>query len=236
MRLSVYATLLLTAATAACASSRTDEGDTAVAAAPAAGATGAAESDPTNQVSGAGLPSGWQSRFDRAVSLPTDVKVVTQVNGHRITSGPAAIYWTPQSQATGNYTLSATMQQLAQSRHPEAYGLIFGGKSLDAADQSYYYFIVRQDGQFTVKHRAGTEVHTLKDWGAHSAVKATDASGNSTNALQVAVGADSVRFSVNGTRVAAFPKAQMGDTDGLYGYRVNHNLDVQLGPITLARR
>ena len=236
MRIHVFATLLLTAVTVACASSQSDEGDTAATAAPAAGAASATESDPTNQVSGAGLPAGWQSRFDRAGSLPTDVKVVAQGNGHRVTSGPAAIYWTPQSPATGNYTLSATMQQLAQSRHPEAYGLIFGGKALDGADQSYYYFIVRQDGQFTVKHRAGTEVHTLKDWGSNAAVKATDASGNATNALQVAVGADSVRFSVNGSQVAAFPKTQMGDTDGLYGYRVNHNLDVQLGPITLARR
>ena len=236
MRIRVYSTLLLAATTVACASSRTDEGDTAVAAQPAAGAASTSESDPTNQVSGAGLPAGWQSRFDRPGSAATDVKVVAEGNGHRVTSGPAAIYWTPQSQATGNYTLSASMQQLAQSRHPEAYGLIFGGKALDGADQAYYYFLVRQDGQYTVKHRAGTEVHTLKDWGANPAVKATDASGKSTNALQVAVGADSVRFSVNGTQVAAFAKSQMSDTDGLYGYRVNHNLDVQLAPITHARR
>ena len=31
-------------------------------------------------------------------------------------------------------------------------------------------------------------------------------------------------------------KSQMSDTDGLYGYRVNHNLDVQLEPITHAQR
>jgi hypothetical protein len=235
MRARVYATLLLTAATAACASSRTEEGDTAAAAA-APPATAAAESDPTNQVTGTGLPAGWQSRFDRPNSVATEVKVAAQGNGHRVTSGPAAIYWTPQSQATGNYTLSATVQQLAQSSHPEAYGLVFGGKSLDAANQAYYYFLVRQNGQFTVKHRAGAEVHTLADWAANPAVKATDGSGASTNALQVAIGADSVRFSVNGTQVAAFAKTQMGDTDGLYGYRVNHNLDVQLGPITVAQR
>ena len=235
MRTRVYATLLLAATTAACASSGSDEGDTAVAAQPAATAA-AAESDPTNQVTGSGLPAGWQSRFDRPNSVATEVKVVAEGNGHRVTSGPAAIYWTPQSQATGNYTLSTTVQQLAQSSHPEAYGLVFGGKSLDAANQAYYYFLVRQNGQFTVKHRAGTEVHTLADWATNAAVKATDASGKSTNALQVAVGADSVRFSVNGTQVAAFPKTQMGDTDGLYGYRVNHNLDVQLAPIALAQR
>lgn len=233
MRSTVFATLLLAATTAACATNNSAEsGDTAAAAAPQA----APESDPTNQVAGSGLPAGWQSRFDRPASQPTDVKVVAQGNGHRVTTGPAAIYWTPQSRATGNYTLSTTLQQLAQSTHPEAYGLIFGGKSLDAADQSYYYFLVRQDGQFTVKHRAGTEVHTLADWSANPAVKATDASGNSTNALQVAIGADSVRFSVNGTQVRAFARSQMSDTDGLYGYRVNHNLDVQLAPITVAQR
>jgi hypothetical protein len=225
------ALLLAATLTAACQSSNQGETDTA-----AAQSAGATESDPTNEVAGAGLPAGWQARFDKEGSTVTDVKVASAANGHRITSGPAAIYWTPQSTATGNYSLASSFQQLAQSRHPEAYGLVFGGKSLDAADQSYYYFLVRQDGQFTVKHRAGTEVHTLADWAANAAVKATDAEGKATNALQVAVGADSVRFSVNGTQVKAFAKSQMSDTDGLFGYRVNHNLDVQFEPITHAQR
>lgn len=234
MRTSVYASLLLAVATTACATNNTAEtGDTATAAAQSAAT---AESDPTRQVTGGALPSGWQARFDREGSTAAEVQVAAAGSGHRITSGPAAIYWTPSQQATGNYTLSTSAQQLAQSRHPEAYGLVFGGKNLDAPNQSYYYFLVRQDGQFTVKHRAGTEVHTLADWSTNAAVKATDASGKSTNALQVAVGADSVRFSINGTQVAAMARTQMSDTDGLYGYRVNHNLDVQLEPITLARR
>ena len=224
------ALLLAATLTAACQSSNEGETDTASA------QSAAAPEDPTNQVTGGALPTGWQARFDKEGSAVTDVKVVAATNGHRVTSGPAAIYWTPQSTATGNYSLSASFQQLAQSRHPEAYGLVFGGKSLDAADQSYYYFLVRQDGQFTVKHRAGTEVHTLADWATNAAVKATDAEGKATNALMVAVGADSVRFSVNGTQVKAFAKSQMSDTDGLYGYRVNHNLDVQLEPITHAQR
>ena len=56
-----------------------------------------------------------------------------------------------------------------------------------------------------------------------------DASGKSTNALEVRVGADKVDFVVNGTVVHSEPKTEaLAKTDGIYGIRVNHLLEIQV--------
>jgi hypothetical protein len=60
-------------------------------------------------------------------------------------------------------------------------------------------------------------------------VKQPDADGQSVNALEVRVGADKVDFVVNGTVVNSQQKtAAMANTDGIYGIRVNHLLEVQV--------
>jgi hypothetical protein len=48
------------------------------------------------------------------------------------------------------------------------------------------------------------------------------------NALEVRVLADKVDFVVNNTVVHSIPKASAPKTDGLYGIRVNHLLDVHI--------
>lgn len=48
-----------------------------------------------------------------------------------------------------------------------------------------------------------------------------------TNALEVRVGADKVDYVVNGTVVHTMPKAGL-KTDGIYGIRVNHLLEVHI--------
>jgi hypothetical protein len=60
-------------------------------------------------------------------------------------------------------------------------------------------------------------------------VKKLDANGAATNALEVRVGADKVDFVVNGVVVHSEPKTgAMAKTDGIYGIRVNHLLEVQV--------
>jgi hypothetical protein len=60
-------------------------------------------------------------------------------------------------------------------------------------------------------------------------VKKPDASGKSTNALEVRVGAGKVDFVVNGTVVHSEPKTGLlTKTDGIYGIRINHLLEVQV--------
>jgi len=80
-----------------------------------------------------------------------------------------------------------------------------------------------------VKHRAGSEVHTILDWTDNASVHKQDADGKATNTLTVdATNADSVRLMVNGAQVAALPMSHLGSTNGIVGLRVNHNLDVHI--------
>lgn len=185
--------------------------------------------DPDNKVTGGGeLPSGWHARPDKANASMADVKFVSMGDGYHATLGPAAIFYNPTNLATGAYRAQATFTQTKAPQHPEAYGLVLGGKNLDKDSQDYLYFLVRQDGKFLVKHRAGTETHTLLEWTEHPAVQKANAEGKATNALAVEVGADELRFLVNGTQVANLKRTANLNTDGIVGLRVNHNLDVHV--------
>jgi hypothetical protein len=203
----------------------------ALAAAPLA-AQGA--NDPTKKVAGGALPAGWMGRTDRATDKLTDAKFVAMGSGYHVTSGPAAIYWNPKTVTSGPFTATITVTQTKAPAHPEAYGLFFMGKDLDAPTQSYMYFLVRGDGKFLVNHRAGAQVHKVIDWTENAAVVKADANGKATNKLTVdATKADSLRFLVNGKQVAAVPANQFGTTNGIVGLRVNHNLDVHIGDLTV---
>ena len=69
-------------------------------------------------------------------------------------------------------------------------------------------------------------------WTENAAIKKADAPGKMTNDLGIEVGADSVRFLINGTEVASQPKTQI-DTNGIAGLRINHNLNVQVEGFTV---
>jgi hypothetical protein len=190
--------------------------------------------DPTHKVAGGALPAGWMGRTDRATDKLTDAKFVAMGSGYHATSGPAAIYWNPKTMTSGPFTATTTVTQTKAPTHPEAYGIFFMGSKLDAPDQSYMYFLVRGDGKFLINHRAGSQVHKVIDWTENAAVVKADANGKATNKLTVdATKSDSLRFLVNGTQVAALPANQFGTTNGIVGLRVNHNLDVHIGDLTV---
>lgn len=190
--------------------------------------------DPDKKADGGALPAGWMGRTDRDNAKLSDAKFETMGTGFHVTSGPAAIYWR-NNNVTGPYTASATFTQMKAPAHPEAYGMFFIGKDLTGAQQNYAYFLVRGDGKFLVKHRAGKDVHTIMDWTDNAAVNKQDLNGKATNKLTVdASKADSVRLLVNGKQINAFAKAYLGGSDGAVGLRVNHNLDVHVADFTIA--
>jgi hypothetical protein len=170
-----------------------------------------------------GIPEGWQARLDRPGS--TAAIHFMSMDGHlHAILGPAGIFYQPASTATGAYTAQGTFTLNKPSEHPEAFGIFLGGNDLQGEGQNYLYFIVRQDGKFMVKHRAGTETHTVIDWTEHAAVQRPGADGTATNPRAVVSSAAGVRFLVNGTQVGTLPPGV--NTNGIYGLRLNHNLDV----------
>ena len=204
-----------------------------------AGTLGAqASKDPDKTVADGGVKvSGWTGRIDpqaaKAGRNISEAKFVSMGPGFHVTAGPAAIYWNAANTAKGNYTVTSTFTQTKAAAHPEGYGIIFSGQNLEAANQSYFYFVVRQDGKYLINHRANdSTVHKLVDWTANPAVKAIDANGKATNTLSVVAGTDKVSFLVNGVEVNSLPRSQV-EASGIVGLRVNHNLDVHVDGLSI---
>ena len=178
-------------------------------------------------------PAGWKMRVDRSTSASDPdaagaIKFVTMGAGFHATNPQAAVYWNPANQAAGSYTLKGTFVLQKPSGHTNYYGLVFGGSDLDGAAQSYTYFLVAQDGTWLVKRRDGEVAKDVSPITANAVVKKPDASGKSTNALEVRVLADKIDYVVNGTVVNSTPKSAVARTDGNYGIRVNHLLEVHV--------
>jgi len=179
-------------------------------------------------------PAGWKVRADRSTSATDpdaagDIKFVTSGSGFHATNPQAAIYWNPSNVANGTYTLKGSFTLMKPSSHPNYYGLIFGGSDLDGANQKYIYFVVAQNGTWLIKNRDGQSTGNVAPKTPSDAVKKPDAGGQSTNELEVRVGADKIDYVVNGQVVNSTPKTgATANTDGIYGIRVNHVLEVQI--------
>jgi hypothetical protein len=187
-------------------------------------------------------PKGWMVRADRSTSASDpdaagNIKFVTMGKGFHATNPQAAVYWNPANTAKGNYTLRGTFILQKPSGHTNYYGLVFGGSDLEGPNQNYLYFLVAQDGTWLVKRRSGDkETQNVADKAANDAVKKPDATGQSTNTLEVRVTADKIEYVVNGTTVHTTPKTGLtANTDGIYGIRVNHQLEVHIDGFGLAK-
>jgi hypothetical protein len=184
--------------------------------------------------------AGWKVRADRSTSA-TDpdaagkIQFMAMGKGFHAVNPQAAVYWNPANAAKGNYTLKGTFTLNEPSGHTNYYGLVFGGRNLEGAEQNYQYFLIAQDGTFLVKRRVGdAKTDDVVAKTANAAIKKPEANGKSTNLLEVRVLADKVDYAVNGTVVGSSPKAGM-TTDGIWGIRVNHLLNVQIDDIGVGK-
>lgn len=232
---------------AACAADRRDESADSAAAqaaaandsaagAGAAASTSAAASDADEvPVIGGGVPAGYVGRTDNPSAALTNAKYAVSGGQWEVTTGPAHIVYRAGDAGTGQYTASATFEQLEAPRHPEAFGLFIGGRNLEQpAAQRYTYFIVRGTGEYAVKVRDGATARDVVAFRAGAGVPKADASGRATYRLAAQVTADSVRFLVNDQAVTSVAKSAV-PAEGIAGLRVNHNLHVRTGPVTIAR-
>jgi len=179
-------------------------------------------------------PKGWKMRGDHSTNAsdpdaPGANKFTVSGSGFHAMNPMAAIYWSPENTASGSYTLKGTFKLIKSTGHNEYYGLIFAGSGLDGAMQSYTYFMVTDDGTYLIKRRDGASTSEVSPKTASDVVKKPDSSGMATNALEVRVKADKVDFVINGKVVTSLPKTgPAAKTDGTYGIRINHQLEVQV--------
>jgi len=191
--------------------------------------------DPDRAMQGSGVPTGYMAVTDKPDASIAGAKYTENAGKWEVQTGPAHIVYAAKDTASGIYAVSATIEQLEKPRHPEAYGVFFGGQHLDdRAQQTYGYFLVRGTGEFLVKVRTGAKTSTVVDWKADANIPKEDASGRATYALKVHFAKDTAHFLVNDKLVDAIPRAKL-PTDGIGGLRINHNLHVSVTPATIEK-
>ena len=181
-------------------------------------------------------PAGWLVRLDRADRGSADEVMFTEMApGWHITTGPASLLYHPDSTATGNYHLESNVFLFDPGERNEGYGVFFGGSGLEGPDQVYTYFLLRQDGRFLIKVRNGAGTSVVRDWTSHPAIRtwAGRAAGEATveNRLIVHVEGSDALFIVNGAVVAQVPRSELPATDGAFGLRVNHALNLHVSSL-----
>jgi hypothetical protein len=128
--------------------------------------------------------------------------------------------------------MSAAFSQLKTSEQPQEYGLFIGGRDLDKDTRRYVYFVIRQDGKFSIRSRNGEATRAILNWRA--APSMTEPKGVKTsNTLQIRAAGTEVRFFVNDRQVHRMPRPQAGD--GIAGLRIDQNLDVQVSKLDLKK-
>jgi hypothetical protein len=180
-------------------------------------------------------PKGWKVRADRSASASDPdaagaIQFTTAGSGFHAVNPQAAVYWNPADKASGTYTVKGTFTLNKPSGHVNYYGIIFGGSDLEGPNQHYLYLVVAQNGTFLIKRRNGdASTENIQTRTPSDAVKKPGDDGKSVNTLEVRVGADKIDYVVNGQVVHSTPKSgNTAQTDGIYGIRVNHLLDVNI--------
>jgi hypothetical protein len=189
----------------------------------------AQDNDADRAVKAEGLPAGWNVRPDRGTANQIKFTITGDVD--HFVMGPAGTFYRSDWTKSGNYQFSARLTQLKAPSHPISYGLMIGGSDLAGPNQTYSYFLVRNLGEYYIANREGdTRPTAVVPWTANAAIVKQGTDGRQTNTLQIQVQGDNVIFRVNGTEVTHLEKSKL-HTDGMYGFRIGHNLDVDVDQI-----
>jgi hypothetical protein len=207
----------------------------------------AAAQDADRAVAGGGISvPGWKGKVDARAAQQgktvNDSRFASQGNTLSLKVGPAGVFWNDANRAAGSYEVKASFTEKAhKANHPHSYGVFIGGSDLETANQAYAYCIVYANGTYSVKYFHGADVVTVADRVASPAIKKASAAGTATNEVGWRVRGGKASCIVNGTEVQSWDAATLvGDgklksTDGIYGVRVSHNLDLTMTPLKLTK-
>ena len=179
-------------------------------------------------------PADWKLRLDKPLAPGKDpLSFVEMAPGwHVTTSSSAAIRYHPARMAKGYFTVESEMFLFSTEHLHEGYGVIIGGRDLEGPAQAYIYFLLRGDGQFIVKRRAGDVTETLVPWTPSAAILAMKPDANVKNAIKVVVGAETVDFYANGEKLTSLPRKDI-IADGIVGLRINHGINIHVSSLKL---
>ena len=188
---------------------------------------------------------GWKSRIDRRPTSQgmtvADSKFAAEGHDFRLSIGPAGNYWSDDNVASGDYQVSATFQEHAMnSGHPHPYGIFIGGADLESDTEMLLYCIAYGNGTYSVKTFHGANVTTLVNKAPHDAIHKAADDGAVTNKVGWTVSGGTASCLINDTEVSSFEQSEVVgadkvmSTDGIYGIRVSHNLELTVSGFGLS--
>jgi len=189
------------------------------------------------------VPEGWEVRLDHSSedviigSKPdsSDIYFVNMTPGWHISTGPAGIFYHPDNIARGTFTIQSELHLFDPGdRNREAFGLFWGGQNLQDENQEYYYFLIRNTGEFLIKKRMGEETELIQNWSASDAIVMYDDPELTSvkNTLKVKVSEGSISFLINDNEVTSINNTGM-ENSGVFGLRVNHSINLHVSDLSL---
>jgi hypothetical protein len=208
----------------------------------------AGQQDADRTVAGGGITAaGWKGEVDSQAASQgksvKDSKFEQKGDTFHLTIGPAAVYWNPANTASGDYTVKATFTEAKMtSGHPHPMGLFIGGSKLGTPDQSLMYCTAYRDGTFIVRRFNGSNVTNVARKAPNAAIKKAASPDESvTQEVAWVVKGGKAECQINGATVASYDKAEivgpgkLDSTDGIYGIRVSHNMDLTVSNLKMTK-
>jgi len=200
-----------------------------------------ADEDPDRPIKGGKFPPGWSVAPDRGTADQISYLLAESV--YHFAMGPGGTFYSGNWTKSGDFQYSARLTQKQAPSHPTSYGLMIGGTNLGTPNETYSYFLVRNTGEYYIANREGDRTWfsprifseklpvTVVGWTANPAIAKQAADGRQINTLGMQVAGEEVVFKVNGAEVKRLPKGKL-HTDGMYGFRIGHNLDVDVDQVS----
>jgi hypothetical protein len=191
---------------------------------------------------------GWMGRIDAGATRQgrtiNDSRLAAEGAGLRATIGPAVTYWNAANTASGDYSVKATFLEpkfMNRNDHPHSYGIFIGGNDMGTDAMSLVYCVTYGDGTMLVRG-FGPAVFTIFRTGPNAAVhKAAAVDQPVTQDIEWRVRGNRAECVINGTVAAGYDKTELigtgklKSTDGVFGLRFSHNVDVIVTGLGLTR-
>ena len=197
--------------------------------------------DKDRAVAGGGVKvPGWTGKVDSKSAAQgrtlNDSKFEQQGDAIHMAIGPAAYYYNPANTVKGDFTVKATFTEPKQDfSHPHPMGLFIGGSKLGTADQALMYCVAYRNGTFLIRRFNGDTVTQVVPKTPNDAVhKAATPADPVTQEIAWVVKGGKADCLINGTSVWSSPVAdlvgagKLESTDGVWGIRVSHNMDLSV--------
>lgn len=177
--------------------------------------------------------SSWTITYDDPSVTDSSLFLVVMKPGWHITtpSGSAVTLVQPDSAANGDYLFKSVIFTFNTDAQP--FGPVFAHKG-ESDSPEFVSFLINNDGTFGLFHYAGAERHTLVPWTQSDViVRQVDTGGSPVkNVMTVEVGADMVRFYINGSEVTQHDRGR--GFDGGIGLRVGAGTNLHVSELTVA--